>query len=73
MKVHGGRLLGIATVLVAGAAATWIAVFAGLPGRQAAVLLPGAISWGFFVRWCRRSFRTHVDLPGGPVSHSARH
>lgn len=69
MKPHGGRVLGTASVLVGGAAATGIAVLAGLPGRQAAVLLPGAISWGFFVRWCRRSFRAQGELPRSPVHH----
>jgi hypothetical protein len=69
MKANNGRLLGAATVLVGGAAATGAAVLAGLPGRQAAVLLPGAVSWGFFLRWCRRSFRAQADLPHSPLHH----
>jgi hypothetical protein len=71
MKSHGGTLVTAGSALLGGAAATAVAVLAGMPGHQAAVLLPGAISWGFFVRWCRRSFRAQpAELSRPSMRHS---
>lgn len=59
--------------LVAGlgvVAAAVTAVLAGLPSSQAIVVLPGVVSWCFFARWYRRSFRAqHGGWDRGSLRH----
>jgi hypothetical protein len=65
MKRYGLLIAGLGVV-----AAAVTAVVAGLPSGQAMVVLPGVVSWCFFARWYRRSFRTqHGGWDRGSLRH----
>jgi uncharacterized membrane protein YbaN (DUF454 family) len=69
MKRYSWLMAGLVAValVVAGAVG---AALAGLPSRQTVVLLPGVVSWCFFARWYRRSFRAqHTDWHRGSLRH----